>query len=562
MSTKNAMNIMKAIAVCLFSVIILVESNEYLNVTYQPAHRQLLDFKKEHPYPIGLWTKNAGDPVEIRDTTTINSDVFNNQLFIDTFSTFDGERIPERVVHARGTGAFGYFEVTHDVSKYTSADVFNGVGKKTPLVARFSNALQGLGGTDFPREHRGMSVKFYTKEGNLDLLCLSIPVYFYRDPIFFKHLLHAFTRNPQTTLFNPTSVFDFITLRPAFIHGFFWVMSDFGIPDGYRKMDAFPIHTYEVSNKHGETHYVRFNFRTEQGVAILTNEEAAALQSQDLEYFNRDLYNAINSGEYPAWKLEMDVMTPHDIQRVDYDPFDVTRLWKNGTFFTVPIGRMVLNKNVENNFRDIEQAAFNPGHLVPGITGSPEGLFRGRRMFYRDTQNYRLGRNHNNILVNMPLYSKTYARDGKPPTRLNMKNAPNYFPNSFNGPLPCVDEQRPWKKLQVLESNAVDLEPAWYFYNFILEDDAHRQRFINTWAAALVPVTPPVLQRTLKLLHQVDNDLGMRVAVTHEILLARAMAQQAAARAASAVPRPKRNLITSEGPPEHDNMGSVYKIEL
>ncbi|KAJ8723483.1 hypothetical protein PYW08_003395 [Mythimna loreyi] len=464
--------------------------------------------------------------------------------------TFDGERIPERIVHAKGTGAFGYFEVTNDVSKYTYADVFNGIGKKTPLVVRFSAGQQNIGGSDVGRELKGLAIKFYTREGNLDFTCLQTPIYRYRDAIRFWKIQHAIRRNPQTFLFDFTAQWDVITQMPEIIHTSFWTWADYGIPNGYRRMDAFPIHTYEISNKNGERHYVRFNFRTEQGFSALTSAQAAEIQGMDLDYFNRDLYNAIDEGNFPAWKLEMDMMTPHDIQNVDYDPFDVTRLWKNGTFFTVQIGRLVLNKNAENVFRDIEQSAFNPANLVPGIPGPPDSLFRGRRMFYIDTQNYRLGRNHNKIYVNMPLYAKTYVRDGRPPTRLNMKNAPNYYPNSFNGPIPYVDEKRPREKLQVLESNAVDLEPASYFYNHILEDEAHRQRFIENIISSLVPATPPVVQRGLKLLHLIDRDLGRRVRVGYEAALAQAQAERAA-QATHPPNLPIRNIPSAEGPPDH-----------
>ncbi|PZC86804.1 hypothetical protein B5X24_HaOG201663 [Helicoverpa armigera] len=551
---------MWSIVACLFYVVVNVESIKYANVTYEPAQRQLLDFKRDHPLPIGLWTKNTGDPVEIRDTITINSDQFNNQLLLDTMLTFDGERIPERVVHAKGTGAFGYFEVTNDVSKYTYADVFNGIGKKTPLVVRLSSALQSVGGSDLARELRGMSIKFYTREGNLDLLCLSTPVYLYRDPMFFLNLVHAFKRNPQTNLFDFTSQWDLATQRPVISHNFFWTLADYGIPNGYRRMDAFPIHTYEIANKHGERHYVRFNFRTEQGVSAISSAQAAVLQGQDPDFFNRDLYNAIDQGNFPAWKLEMDVLTPHDIQTIDYDPFDVTRLWKNGTYFTVQIGRLVLNKNIENHFRDVEQGAYNPAALVPGIPGPPDFLFRGRRMFYRDTQNHRLGRNHNKIFINMPLYAKTYIRDGTPPTRLNMKNTPNYWPNSFNGPIPYVDEKRPREKLQVLESNAIDLEPLSNFYNYILEDEGHRQRFINNVVLSLVPVTPPVVQRALKLLHLIDRDLGNRVTVGLEVALAQAAAEQAAAQATAAPNVPIRNVPTADAPPKQPVSKDVIRL--
>ncbi|XP_026743792.1 uncharacterized protein LOC113505349 [Trichoplusia ni] len=535
---------MRVIVVCLLFVVLQGEAAIYDNVTYTPEERQLLDFKLEHPDPIGLWTKSSGEPTEIREIFTINTDQFNNQLLIESMTNFDAERIPERVVHAKGTGAFGYFVVTNDVSKYTYADLFNGIGKKTPLNVRFSTAVQNLGGPDLARELKGMAVKFYTKEGNLDLLCLQTPVYLYRDPLLFPHLVHAFKRNPQTGLFSFTSRWDMIIQRPVLLHTFFWVLSDYGLPDGYRKMDAFPIHTYELANKHGETHYVRFNFRTEQGFSAITSAQAALIPDPD--YFNRDLYNAIGLGNYPAWRLEMDVMTPHDIKTVDYDPFDVTRLWKNGTFTTVQIGRVVLNKNAENQFRDMELGAYNPSNLVPGIPGPVDFLFRGRRSFYRDTQNYRIGTNHNKVLVNKPLYAKTYNRDGKPPVLRNMRNAPNYYPNSYNGPVPYVDERKPWEKLQVLESNAVDLQPVSYFYNHILESEDHRQRFILNLVVSLVPVTPPTLQKVIKLLYLVDRDLGTRVSAALEVAYAQRAAGQAAALVTPAPSVPLRNIPNAE----------------
>ncbi|CAB3227092.1 unnamed protein product [Arctia plantaginis] len=487
---------------------------------------QLLDFRLEHPKPIGVWTKSSGDPTEIREIHTINSDQFNNQLLLDTLLPFDGERVPERVVHAKGTGAFGYFEVTNDVSKYTYADVFNGIGKRTPLVVRFSTALQNLGGTDLSRELKGMAVKMYTEAGNLDLTCLHTPIYLYRDPIMFPQFVHAFKRNPQTNLFDFTAPWDFMTLRPVLLHTFFWLLADYGIPNGYRRMDAFPIHTYELANKHGETHYVRFNFRTEQGFTFLTTAQATAISGQDPDYYVRDLYNNIEQKNFPSWRLEMDVMTKHDIVNVDYDPFDVTRLWKNGTFFTVQIGRLVLNQNVENQFRDVEQGAFNPAHLVPGIPGPIDWLFRGRRAAYRDTQNYRLGRNHNRIFINMPRYAKTYIRDGKPPVRLNGRDAPNYYPNSFNGPMPYVDEKKPRDKLLTLESNAFDLNILSYFYNHVLESEVHRQRFIENLAMSLVTVTPPVIEKALKLLFLIDEDLGKRALIGLEVAREQVRAQR------------------------------------
>lgn len=500
--------------------------------------------------PIGLYTKSSGEPTEIRDINSINSAQLSNQLLLDSILQFNGERIPERVVHAKGTGAFGYFEVTHDVSQYTYADVFNSIGKKTPVAARFSTSLHSVGGSDVSNEFKGMSIKFYTKEGNLDFTCLSTPVYLYRDPILFQTVVHIFKRNPKTSLFDLTALWDGVTLRPEMLHALFWILADFGIPDGYRKMDSFPIHTFELANKKGKTHYARFNFRTEQGIATLTTAQAAEIQGQDLDYYNRDLYNNIERNNFPAWRLEMHVMTKENIQNIDYDPFDVTRLWKNGTFTTVQIGRLIINRNVDNQFRDVEQSAYNPGHLVPGIPGPVDFLFRGRRLFYRDAQNYRLGRNHNNILVNMPLYAQNYNRDGKPPTGFNGQDAPNYYPNSFNGPIPYVDQSKPKKKLQTLQSNAVDLESCWYFYRYVIDSEAHRQRFINNIAASLVQVTPPVVDRALRLLCLVDTDLCTRVKIVLEIRQAEVVAKRAAE---AAKPQPPNTNI--------NNVQNVYKHE-
>ncbi|CAH2240103.1 jg6357 [Pararge aegeria aegeria] len=459
--------------------------------------------------PIGILTTDTGKLVEIRETITLNSDAFSNSFHEDLQFHFNNERIPERVVHAKGGGAFGYFEVTHDVSKFTKADVLNGVGKKTEVFVRFSSATEQLGGNDAARDIKGLSVKFYTKEGNWDLLCLSTPVFFFKDPIHFPSFFHAMKRNPKTNLIDFSMRWDFVTKQPESLNGFLYLLSDYGIPNGYRKMDAFAIHTFEINNKHGDKYFVRFNFRTEQGEEALTSAEARA---QDPDYYNKDLYNAIEKKNYPIWKLEMDVMTLNDIKRVDYDPFDVTRLWKKGTYTTVPIGCLVLNKNPDNFFRTVELSAGNPGNLVPGIPGPLDNLFRSRRMMYRQTQVHRLKVNHNRIRINEPLYWKVYNRDGRPPVRENMKDAPNYYPNSYNGPVPYIDPARPKERFTIYERNAVDLEPAAYFYNHYLCDEGQRQRLVNNTAQSLVPVSPYLQQRALRLLSLTDPQLGIRVA--------------------------------------------------
>lgn len=423
-----------------------------------------------------------------------------------------GERIPERAVHAKGFGAHGYFEVTHDVSKYTKADVFNGVGKKTRVFGRFSVATQNLGGSDLVREQKGLAVKFFTREGNLDLLCIHVPVFFYRDPIEFAPFIHSAKRNPRTNLFDTSMRWDFITKRPSNVHGQLWIQSDFGLPNGYRKMNQFAIHTFEINNKHGDKYYVRFNFITNQGIEFLSDEVAASIASRDPDYFMRDLYNAIENGDYPSWNLEMDLMTKEDIMKLDYNPFDVTRIWKKGTYKTIQIGRLVFDRNSDNQFRDQEQSSFNPGNLVPGIPGPMDIMFRGRRTSYRDAHIHRLGINHNKIEINRPLYEKDYDRDGKPPVRDNMRDAPNYYPNSFNGPVPYVDPSRPKSRLVIYESTAVDLQPAADFYNNFLQCEDQRQRLVNTTVTSLLPVPPELQRRVIRLYTLTDVDLGTRVA--------------------------------------------------
>ncbi|RVE48570.1 hypothetical protein evm_006759 [Chilo suppressalis] len=490
---------------------LLTKGEGYRNVTIDFASRQVREFKAKHPLPIGVLTTTTGKSVDVRNTVSENSDVFVNDYFLDNQFHVDSERIPERVVHAQGSGAFGYFIVTHDVSQYTSADVFNRIGKKTPVFGRFSTAVSNKGTPELARDSKALSVKMYTNEGNLDFLCSSLPVYDYRDPNDFTHIVHAGRQNPKTNLFDLTTLWDFITLKPTILFPSLWRFSDYGLPYGYRKMDIFPIHAYELNNKQGERYLAKFNLRTEQGLDNLTTAEAQALSIQDPYYFTRDLYNAIANKNYPSWRLDMDIMTLEQASKVDYNPFDVNRLWKRGTYKTVVVGRYVFDRNPDNSFRDTEQSAFNPAHLVPGIPGPADLMFKSRRLSYRHAHENRLGSNSENIRINLPVYRKTYTRDGSPPVKDNMNDVPNYYPNSFSGPVPTVDNRHPSEKLIVLDKTSVDLEPMADFYNHIIENDAHRQRIADNAAASLVTVDEKIVDRALKLLDLVDTDLGKRV---------------------------------------------------
>ncbi|KAJ2950954.1 hypothetical protein O0L34_g5329 [Tuta absoluta] len=486
--------------------------------TSLPTERQLLDFRTDHPKPIGFITLGSGLQVDIRDTITFNSDLGRSDYFFDIQSNADGQRVPERIVHAKGTAAWGYFEVTDDVSNYTYADVFNGIGKKTRVLGRLSVGAPERGVSDLMRDLKGFAMKFYTKDGILDFLNLQTPVFVFKDPIDFNPFARVNARNPMTNLPDPTALLDLLSLRPHSLPSVLYLTSDRGIPDGWRHADFFPIHTYELVNKHDERCYVRFNWRTERGLRNLTLLQIFAIQGITLDYYVRDLYNAIANKNFPSWRLEMDVLSLQDVQKVDFNPFDVTRLWKKGTYKTVNVGRLTLNRISDNHFRDQEQAAFDPSHLVPGIPGPVDTLFRGRRFAYRDAQNYRIG-THNFYKngINEPFYEKSYKRDGYPPVRDNGKDSPTYYPNSFNGPLPLVDERRPEEYLQVLESNAVDLEEANRFYEEFAPDEASKDRMALNNASLLALVTEPVRTRFLKLLYLINRDLYRRTLIAVEI---------------------------------------------
>ncbi|XP_049872868.1 catalase-like [Pectinophora gossypiella] len=474
-----------------------------------PTETQLLEFKLEHPKPIGLLTLSSGSPVDVRDIISFNSDLLRHDFFFDSQTHTSGERVPTRVVHAKGTAYWGHFEVTHDVSKYTSADVFDGIGKKTPVLSRLSVGNPDPGSSDVARDLKGFVLKFYTDEGNLDFLCLQLPVFAFNDPIDFAHFTRAIQRNPRTNVLIPTQLWDIVSLKPKGLLTAFYLMSDYGIPNGWRYMDAFPIHAYELINKHGDRWYVRFNFRTEQGLRNLTTLEAGAIQATELDYFIRDMYNAIETKNYPSWRLEMDVLSINDVQKLDYNPFDVTSLWKEGTYKTVPIGRLTLTRNSDNQFRDQEQAAYNPANLVPGIPGPVDALFRGRRFAYRDDHNYRVGRNFDKVSVNAPKYSKSYIRDGHPPVWDNERDAPNYYPNSYNGPVPFVDDLRSRERLRVRESNAADLQMVSDFYNRL--DEPAKLRLVGNVVLAMSQATEPTVSRVVKLFELIDGDLASRL---------------------------------------------------
>src|SRR5690554_2549869 len=314
--------------------------------------------------------------------------------FLEKLAHFDREVIPERRMHAKGSGAFGTFTVTHDITKYTKAKIFNKIGKKTDMFVRFSTVAGERGAADAERDIRGFAMKFYTEEGNWDLAGNNTPVFFFKDPYKFPDLNKAVKRDPKTNLRSPNNNWDFWTLLPESLHQVTIVMSDRGIPKGYRHMHGFGSHTYSFINSDNVRHWVKFHFRTQQGIENLSDEEAAKVVGVDRESSQRDLFDAIERKDFPKWKMYIQIMTEEQAKTYRFHPFDLTKVWSKKDFPLIPVGEFELNRNPENYFADVEQAAFNPTNIVPGIGFSPDKMLQGRLFSYGDAQRYRLGVNH------------------------------------------------------------------------------------------------------------------------------------------------------------------------
>ncbi|KAJ0179700.1 hypothetical protein K1T71_004291 [Dendrolimus kikuchii] len=479
-----------------------------------PASKQLETFKQNHPGPPSILTTSYGVPVDKRLTaSSLNTDLLRNPFFLEMSQHSVRERIPARVVHAKGTGAFGYLEITDDISKYCRAKVFSKIGKRIPLVVRMSTGLTEKGGSDTTREPRGLAIKLYTEEGNLDIVCLSTPMYAYKDPLLFPSFSHVIQRNPETGLRDSNMIWDFITLRPESLFFFLFLLSDRGIPDGYRHLAAFNIHTMQVVNKNGESYFMRFHFLPDAGIKNLTATEAARIAGEDLDYATRDLYNAIAREDFPSWTLYVQILSLKQVMEATFDPFDVTNILPVKDYPLKRCGKLVLNKNPENQFAQIEQLAFNPGNLPDGFVGGPGKLFESREFVYRDAQVYRLGTNFNNMAVNCPLYkANTYNRDGVGPVVDNGKNTPNFIPNSFGGPVPVKIPYTP-RLLNIYEKDEPEnFGHARDFYeNELTGDD--RGRLIQNMVAYLAGAAQRLQFEAIKLLTKVHPDLGHRVAI-------------------------------------------------
>ena len=351
---------------------------------------------------------------------------------IEKLANLNREVIPERRMHAKGSGAFGHFTVTHDISRFTRARLFEEVGKRSEVFVRFSSVAGERGAADGERDIHGFAVKFYTEEGNWDLVGNNTPVFFVRDPRKFADLNKAVKRDPRSNLRSPTNNWDFWTLLPESLHQVTIVMSDRGIPAGYRHMHGFGSHTYSFISADQQRYWVKFHWRTQQGIQSLTDEEAGQVIRRDRESFQRDLFQAIEQGDFPRWTLYVQVMAEAEAETVPYHPFDLTKVWPHRDYPLIEVGVMELNRNPDNYFADVEQAAMAPNNLVPGIGISPDRMLQARMFAYSDAQRYRLGVNHHQIPVNgarCPVHSN--HRDGATRVDGSYGGTVHYTPNSF-----------------------------------------------------------------------------------------------------------------------------------
>ncbi len=454
--------------------------------------------------------------------------MMQDNWLIEKLAHFDREVIPERRMHAKGSGAFGTFTVTGDITKYTKAKLFETVGKQTPVFTRFSTVAGERGAADAERDIRGFAVKFYTEEGNWDLVGNNTPVFFLRDPLQFPDLNHVVKRDPRTNMHSAQSNWDFWTMLPEALHQVTVVMSDRGIPDGFRHMHGFGSHTYSMLAADGTRTWVKYHFVCQQGIKNLTNEEAAAKIAGDRESAQRDLYEAIERGDFPKWQLCIQVMSEDEANHYKENPFDITKTWSHKEFPLIDVGTLELNRNPENYFADVEQAAFNPQHLVPGLGLSPDKLLQGRLFAYGDAQRYRLGVNSNEIPVNAPQCPfHNYHRDGAMRTDGNNGGDITYTPNGYGQLQDAASASEPplatAGEIYHYDPEDDPTDDVFYqpgdLYRLMTEDK--RALLISNTAGDIMPVTDNIKYRHAAHCYLADEEYGTRLAEALKLDIAR-----------------------------------------
>ncbi|MFI5616523.1 catalase [Streptomyces sp. NPDC051567] len=470
-------------------------------------------------------TDNVGIPVESDEhSLTVGRDgpiLLHDHYVIEKMAQFNRERVPERVVHAKGAGAYGSFQVTNDISQFTKADLFQ-PGRRTEMLARFSTVAGEQGSPDTWRDPRGFALKFYTEHGVYDLVGNNTPVFFVRDPTKFQDFIHSQKRRPDNGLRDHDMQWDFWTLSPETAHQVAWLMGDRGIPRGYRHMNGYGSHTYLWVNGGGERFWVKYHFKTDQGAEFLTQADADRLAGEDPDHHRHDLFEAIAGGEPPSWTLRVQVMPFEDAAGYRFNPFDLTKVWPHGDYPLIEVGRMTLDRNPEDYFVHIEQAAFEPSNMVPGIGPSPDKMLLGRLFSYPDAHRYRIGTNYAQLPPNRPRSRvSSYAKDGA--MRFEPSSAARpYAPNSYGGP--AADTARfgkpaGWASAGEMVREAYSphsQDDDWGQAGTLVRqvfDDAARDRLVANVSGHLKDgVSGPVLERAFQYWRNIDKATGDRIA--------------------------------------------------
>ena len=436
---------------------------------------------------------------------------------LEKLAHFDREVIPERRMHAKGSGAYGSFTVTHDITKYTRAKIFSEIGKKTEMFARFTTVAGERGAADAERDIRGFAFKFYTEEGNWDMVGNNTPVFFLRDPLKFPDLNHAVKRDPRTNMRSAKNNWDFWTSLPEALHQVTIVMSDRGIPASYRHMHGFGSHTFSLINAVNERFWVKFHFRTQQGIKNLSDAEATEIIGRDRESHQRDLLEAIDRGDFPKWTMYIQVMPEADASKVPYNPFDLTKVWPHADYPLIEVGVVELNRNPENFFAEVEQSAFNPAAVVPGISFSPDKMLQARLFSYGDAQRYRLGVNHHQIPVNAPKCPfHSYHRDGAMRIDGNHGATLGYEPNSYGQWQEQPDFREPPLSIEGMADHWNHREDTDYFSQpgnlFRLMTPAQQQVLFENTARAMGDAPDEIKRRHICNCSRADAAYGAGVA--------------------------------------------------
>jgi catalase len=446
----------------------------------------------------------------------------HDHYVVQKMQHFNRERVPERVVHAKGSGAHGFFEVTEDVTWFTQANFLGQIGRRTPVFARFSTVAGEQGYADTVRDPRGFALKFYTEEGNFDLVGNNTPVFFVRDASKFQDFIHSQKRQPDTGLRSNNMQWDFWTLSPESAHQVAVLMSDRGTPRTYRNMNGYSSHTYSMVNAKGDRFWVKYHFKTVQGIENFTDDEAKAMTAEDPDFHRRDLFNAIATGNAPEWQLQMQVMPFEAAADYRFNPFDLTKVWPHEDFKPIVVGRMVLDRNPANFFAEVEQAGFSPANLVPGTGLSPDKMLMGRIFSYHDTHLYRIGPNYEQLPINAPKVEvHSYSKDA-PMVYRHSGAQPVYAPNSVGGPE--ADSQRAASVAWNVDSGELgryayekhadddDFGQAGTMYREVMNDTDRTHLVTNIVGHASDDVTDEVQLRVIAYWTSVDTQLGLRVA--------------------------------------------------